>query len=143
MTGETLGTRIRRARERRRLSQQELAAAVGASPRAVGDWENDRRKPRNRLGALEEVLGVRLDGEPQPEPAIPESLRQEIINTPGLTSDQRRAVIEAVERTLAKERGESAGGAWEPPAEPREPRRAASLSALPDSGRRLPFSGRQ
>jgi transcriptional regulator with XRE-family HTH domain len=66
----TLGMRIRRARERKRLSQEDLATAVGASVRAVGDWENDRRKPRNRLGALEEVLGVRFDGG-QVEPKAP------------------------------------------------------------------------
>lgn len=58
----SLGARIRRARERARLSQEELATMVGASVRAVGDWENDRRKPRNRLGALEDVLGISLDG---------------------------------------------------------------------------------
>lgn len=45
------------------MSQEELALAVGASVRAVGDWENDRRKPRNRTGALEEVLGISLNEE--------------------------------------------------------------------------------
>lgn len=76
MTPPSLGTRIRRARERARLSQKELATAVGASARAVGDWENDRRKPRNRLGALEEVLGVRLDGEPDPTLPTPEEMER-------------------------------------------------------------------
>ena len=101
----TLGTRIRRARERARLSQEELAKLAGASVRAVGDWENDRRKPRNRLGVLEDVLGVSLDDEPEPEPAIPKSLLRDIMNTDDLTPEERQAVIAAVERTLAKERG--------------------------------------
>ena len=73
---QTLGMRIRRARERARLSQQELATAVDVSVRAVGDWENDRRKPRNRLGALEEVLGVRLDGEADPGLPTPEEMEE-------------------------------------------------------------------
>jgi transcriptional regulator with XRE-family HTH domain len=103
----TLGTRIRRARERARLSQEELAKAVSASPRAVGDWENDRRKPRNRLGALEDVLGVRLDSAPEPEPAVPKSLERAIMQEDGLTPDERQAVLDAVRETLATERGPS------------------------------------
>jgi transcriptional regulator with XRE-family HTH domain len=119
----SLGARIRRARERAQLSQEDLARLVGASKRAVGDWENDRRKPRNRLGALEEVLGVPLDAEPEPEPAIPKSLLREIEATDGLTEDERQAVIAAIERTLAKERGET--GASSPEAG-QEWRRSAS-----------------
>lgn len=56
-----LGTRIKRARERKRLTQQQLADALGRSVRAVNDWENDRTSPRSDIGALEEVLGVRFD----------------------------------------------------------------------------------
>jgi transcriptional regulator with XRE-family HTH domain len=104
----TLGTRIRRARERARLSQEELANLVGASARAVGDWENDRRKPRNRLGALEEVLGVRLDGEPENGPLISQSLLRAIANDENLSDEERVAVIAAIDSTLAKERGENA-----------------------------------
>lgn len=73
MTTQPLGVRIRRARERARLSQEDLAKAVGASVRAVGDWENGRRKPRNRLGALEDVLGVSLSddtAETSPAPSV-------------------------------------------------------------------------
>jgi transcriptional regulator with XRE-family HTH domain len=107
----SLGARIRRARERARLSQEELAALVGASSRAVGDWENNRRKPRNRLGVLEEVLGVRLDDAPEPEPAIPKSLLRVIMENGDLTPGERAAVIAAIDDTLAKERGASAGKA--------------------------------
>lgn len=60
MATDSLGTRIRRARERLHLTQKELADAVDASVRAVGDWERDKAAPRNRIGALEEVLGVNL-----------------------------------------------------------------------------------
>lgn len=69
----SLGTRIRRARERQGMKQDDLARAVHRSVRAVNDWENDRREPRNSLGLLEDVLGVRLDGDQpdaQPAPAV-------------------------------------------------------------------------
>jgi transcriptional regulator with XRE-family HTH domain len=119
-TPPTLGTRIRRARERARLSQEELAQAVGASVRAVGDWENDRRKPRNRLGALEDALGVSLDGAPEPEPVslIPRSLRREITENDDLTPAEKAAVIAAIEATL---RGEHAPPAPGPAGERRRP----------------------
>ncbi len=73
MTGNAppLGAKIRRARERAQLSQEQLAKAVGASARAVGDWENDRRRPRNRTGALEAVLGISFDGAPEPDVLAP------------------------------------------------------------------------
>lgn len=59
---DTLGARIRAARERRRWSQEELAQQIGTSPRSVGNWERGATHPRNSLGRLEEVLGVRLVG---------------------------------------------------------------------------------
>ena len=97
----SLGVRIRRARERARLSQEELAALVGASKRAVGDWENDRRKPRNRLGALEDVLGVSLDDSEQNEPDLPspeemERLREHAREVLG---DKAAAVVAAIDAT--------------------------------------------
>ena len=73
----TLGTRIRRARERRRWTQQQLADALGVSVRTVNDWENDRTQPRNSMGAIEHLLGPVLTGE-QAQPEIPEKLRREI-----------------------------------------------------------------
>jgi transcriptional regulator with XRE-family HTH domain len=63
-TAPTLGSRIRRARERKRWTQQELADAVEVSRDAVVRWENDQRTPRNRIGALEEVLGIDLTSVP-------------------------------------------------------------------------------
>lgn len=62
MAPDSLGVRIRRARERKHWTQVQLAAAVGVSARAVGDWERDVKAPRNRLGALEQVLDADLTG---------------------------------------------------------------------------------
>lgn len=60
-----IGARIRRARQRLDMSQEELAAAVGASRSAVNAWERDRALPRN-IVKLEEVLGVSLEPAPAP-----------------------------------------------------------------------------
>lgn len=71
---DRIGPRIRRARERLHLDRKTLAAKVGVSARAVYDWEHDRTYPRNRIGALEEVLGVDLttaSGTPAAEYADP------------------------------------------------------------------------
>lgn len=111
----TLGTRIRRARERARLSQEELAKLVDASVRAVGDWENDRRKPRNRLGALEDALGVSLDEdaeEPElPTPAELEDLREHVREVLG---DEAGPFLEALDAAVTgaplRRRGGAAAG---------------------------------
>ena len=65
-TDSPIGTKIRRARERKRMSQDELAAAVGVSRSAVNAWENDRAYPRNSVGALEDILGIDLYSPPAP-----------------------------------------------------------------------------
>ena len=62
LTASDLGTRIRRARERKRWTQQQLADELGVSLRAVGNWERDESVPRNTIGALEELLGIDLTG---------------------------------------------------------------------------------
>jgi transcriptional regulator with XRE-family HTH domain len=61
-TAPTLGTQIRRARERKRWTQQQLADFIEVSRDAVIQWESDRRVPKNRIGALEEVLEIDLTG---------------------------------------------------------------------------------
>ena len=52
----TCGERIRREREKRRLSQEDLAERMGVSRQAVGKWEADRSRPTRekleRLSAL-------------------------------------------------------------------------------------------
>lgn len=100
MTPPSLGARIRRARERARLSQEELATEVGASVRAVGDWENDRRKPRNRLGVLEEVLGVRLVGEPESELPTPEEMERLRAHIREVLGGRAAAVEDAMDAAL-------------------------------------------
>jgi transcriptional regulator with XRE-family HTH domain len=58
-----LGPQIRRARERRRWTQQQLADALDVGLRTVGGWERGEAVPRNSIGALEDVLGISLAGD--------------------------------------------------------------------------------
>lgn len=114
-TEPAIGTRIKRARERKRWTQRHLAELIGVSQKTVDNWENGRTEPKSSIGALEDVLGVSLDGEPESESAIPKSLLREVMETEGLTDEERVAVIAAIDKTLAKERG---GTDPSPPAAP-------------------------
>lgn len=68
LTPHEMGLRIRRARERKRWTQLQLAAEVGASVRAIGSWERGEVVPRNAIGALEELLSIDLTAEGSMEP---------------------------------------------------------------------------
>jgi transcriptional regulator with XRE-family HTH domain len=124
-----IGKTLKRARERKRMSQAEAAEALGVSRSALNAWENDRAYPRSSIGAIEELYGISLDDEPEQRPAVPPGLLREIMNTEGLTMERRLAVIAAVEATLAREQGEGGRSAAEmPPAEEGRPERRRSVS---------------
>ena len=59
-TDPHIGTSIKRARERKRWTQRQLADALGVDRKTVDNWENSRTSPRSSIGALEEVLGISL-----------------------------------------------------------------------------------
>lgn len=61
-----IGRVIARARQRKRLTQAELARQLGVSRTSVAQWENGVHFPQRNLGAIEEVLDISLDGY-QPE----------------------------------------------------------------------------
>ena len=44
MNSKTLGLRLREARERQRMSQEDLAAALSKDQKAISEYENGRRK---------------------------------------------------------------------------------------------------
>jgi len=52
------GSQIKAARERKRLTQQELADELGVSSRTVGSWERGDSIPRNRYGAIVDLLDL-------------------------------------------------------------------------------------
>lgn len=64
-----VGAAIRRARQRKRLTQQQLADALDVNRTTVGDWETGTHYPQRNLGALEEVLGITLPPQPDEVPA--------------------------------------------------------------------------
>lgn len=94
-TTPRIGTMIRRARERKRMSQKDLAAALGVSRSAVNAWENDRAWPQNSIGALEDILGIAVDGAaaPDDELAPEDDWEAEVLSDPDLPPDVRRALV--------------------------------------------------
>ena len=103
------GAAIRRRRQVLGWEQRELAEKVGVHVNSVQKWEAGTHFPGRKLGKLEEVLGIRLDEEPDPYPLVPKSLIREIMNTEGLTPEERQAVIRAVGETLATDRDGASG----------------------------------
>lgn len=95
-----VGTIIKRARLRKRWTQQRLADAADVSLRTVNDWENGRAYPRNPV-AVEEALGISLGPGPE-EPFISPELRAMI---EALGPEERAWVMEqltAADRRLRR-----------------------------------------
>lgn len=112
-TTPRIGTMIRRARERKRMSQKELAAELGVSRSAVNAWENDRAWPQNSIGALEEVLGVSLTGAAGPE-AEPETewerWERSVLTNPHLPRDVAEAMVRDARDARDAYQAESSAG---------------------------------
>lgn len=93
-----LGQRIREARERAGMTQQQVGGLVGVSLRTVGNWERGETVPLNRLARLEAVLATSLRDDADASPAaeatgeVPEGFAR-------LTPVQREAV-QAVVRAM-------------------------------------------
>jgi transcriptional regulator with XRE-family HTH domain len=95
-TEPAIGTLIKRARERKRWTQRQLADALHVNIKSVDNWENGRTSPRSSIGALEEVLGVSLDGAPAPqEDLVPtDEWEQSVLDDPYLPDEDKRWLIE-------------------------------------------------
>lgn len=71
--GEQFGTRLRAARDRRGMTQAQLAEAIGAYPSQISNYENGEKVPEGEtMVALSDALDVSLDelarGTPKEEP---------------------------------------------------------------------------
>jgi len=97
---ESFGTRLRRLRVTRRLSQMQLAAHLDVSVPAISAWEKDRTRPRHgRIEAIGELLGVstaELLGNDRREfsPDMLAESRAHIARVVGTTPDKVRILIE-------------------------------------------------
>lgn len=108
MAAGSLGTRIKRARERRRWTQQELADRLSVDRKTVDNWENGRTTPRSSLGALEEALGnLTGDEEARPYPDPDEPAEVALWGLTRFSEQDRRVFIDAVRK--AEPRRELAG----------------------------------
>jgi len=59
---ETLGTRLKALRKNKKITQQQVADAIGVSKTSVIYWEKDENLPKHdSLMALARVLGVTSD----------------------------------------------------------------------------------
>ena len=59
----SVGSRIKKRRQQLDMTQQQLADALGVAKSTVANWESGTHFPLRKLGAVETVLGVTLDGE--------------------------------------------------------------------------------
>lgn len=60
---ELTGERLRQARERAELTQEQLAAALNVGARTVGNWERGATMPRNAMARIIDFFG--LSDEPE------------------------------------------------------------------------------
>ncbi len=67
---QPIGRTIKRARERKRWTQAQLGSVIGVSQKTVDNWEHDKTYPKSAIGALEEVLGISLDGGTPAAPGV-------------------------------------------------------------------------
>ena len=67
MARESTGILIQRARQRKRMTQAQMARLLGVTRETVSGWERGTAFPARNAGAIEELLGITIP--PAPEPA--------------------------------------------------------------------------
>ena len=63
-TGTSTGVAIRRARQLKRMTQHQLAEAVGVSDTSVRNWEDGTHFPLRYQALVEDLLGIRIEPDP-------------------------------------------------------------------------------
>lgn len=109
-----IGKMIKRAREKKRWSQQEAADKLGVSRSALNAWENDRAYPRSSIGALEALYGIAIDDEPeQEEPEempTPEELNDLRDRIRDILGSRAPRVLSALDETVKEDAASAASG---------------------------------
>lgn len=102
---DDLGKRIKRLREQRRWTQQQLADLLTVTTKTVGNWENGRHIPRSAIGALEAVFKESLDAEAGGPDAVEAAVRSS-----RLTEDRQYVVLGVYKRELRQQDEEAERG---------------------------------
>lgn len=99
----TMADRIRRYRNRRGLSQAELAALLGVKPPSVAQWELGISKPKmERLGLLSEILGVSVAALVRGEMDPADARRAELVQMLPQLADDHLDILLRMAHQLAK-----------------------------------------
>lgn len=67
MAADGIGMRIAKRRHQLGLRQQDLAGLIGVSKTTVAKWESGRHYPLRHMGKLEQVLGIDLTSDAEPD----------------------------------------------------------------------------
>lgn len=109
--GETLGTKVRRLREKMGLTQKELADQIGISHSLIGQIETDRIQPSlATLSRLAEALGVSTcyflmeEEEPTLPPGLERPAVQELVNSISSWTDEEIGGLTSFIRILNRYR---------------------------------------
>jgi transcriptional regulator with XRE-family HTH domain len=108
--GGSIGGRIARARKENGLTQEELAALVGVSPRSIQGYEAGKVVPYRRLGRLAEAVnrdvGWMLEGDPRDDAVVVGGDVAErllgLVEEVSAEAKRIRAVAERLERRLSE-----------------------------------------
>lgn len=103
-----IGAQIRQARKRRRMTQAQLAKALGVSPRTIGNWERDEAMPQNPE-IIEDFLGIDLNADLEvrevPPPAGAGAARALYASFGAETSIEKLRVLQQLMDDVLKESG--------------------------------------
>lgn len=69
MPSEHVGILIARARQRRKMTQAQLAEALEVAESTVANWERGEHYPLRYAGAIEEVLDIEIPPRGEAVPA--------------------------------------------------------------------------
>jgi ribosome-binding protein aMBF1 (putative translation factor) len=65
MSKESIGRLIAKARQRRGMTQVELAERLGCAASTVADWERGDAYPARYAGKVEELLNITIPARPR------------------------------------------------------------------------------
>ena len=94
MATTRIATRIRNRRQELGWLQQELADRVGVDRVTVSNWETGKQKPERYIGKLQQVLGISLEDDPDPQRHTTEDEMDELEQQLQLLLARRRRLRE-------------------------------------------------